>query len=266
MVPLDLGACSAARLKLASALAQRFEARLIGVAARQALPHQLYGKGAYISSQFVDQANSRADSELAQVAAQFHELTAHADGTEWRSAKLDPMTFLTQQARSADLVVVNQYREEGPDDWCSYIEAGELVLRLGRPVLIAPPGVETVAVRRIVVAWKDTREARRAVSDGLPFLKIADEVLVVALGDEADRKSAHDVQGYLAQHGIPSTLILRPAPTASVALEILNIAQQQDADLVIAGAHGHTRAREAIFGSVTRNLLHHIQICCLMSH
>lgn len=47
MVPLDPGGVGLTRLRLAVSLARRFEARLIGVAARQALPQHLYGRGAY---------------------------------------------------------------------------------------------------------------------------------------------------------------------------------------------------------------------------
>jgi len=266
LVPLDPGDVGMVRLRLAVSVARRFEAKLIGVAARQALPQHLYGRGAYIDSRFVDQALSRLDDELVQLAARFREYTSGLDGAEWRSAKTDPMTFLVQQARSADLVIVNRYREEDNEDWCSCIEPGELILRLGRPALIVPHSVEAVAARRIVVAWKDTREARRAVTDGLPFLKAAEEVLVVAFGDNADWAGARAVQAYLDQHGIASGTILRPAPTGSVASEILAVVQQEAADLIVAGAYGHTRFREVIFGSVTQTLLERTPVCCLMSH
>lgn len=266
MVPLDPGALGLTRLWLAAGLARRFEARLIGVAARQALPQHLYGRGAYIDSRFVDQAVFRLDDELAHLAARFREATAGLDGAEWRSAKVDPMSFVVQQARSADLVIVSRFQDEGNEDWCSCIAPGELVLRIGRPVLIIPHSVETVAARRIVVAWKDTREARRALSDGLPFLKAAENVFLVALGDEADWTGARAIQAYLAHHGIASSTILRPAPTGSVAAEILDVVQQEGADMIVAGAYGHTRVREVIFGSVTRTLLERTPVCCLMSH
>lgn len=266
MVPLDPGAVGLARLGLVVGLARRFEARLIGVAARQALPQHLYGRGAYIDSRFVDQAASRLGEELSQLEKRFREATANLDDAEWRSAKIDPMTFLIQQARSADLVIVSRFRDEGNEDWCSCIAPGELVLRLGRPVLIVPQTVEVVAARRVVVAWKDTREARRVVSDGLPFLKAAEGVLIVALGDDTDWAGAQAIQDYLAQHGVASTMILRPAPTGSVAAEILAVVQQEGADMIVAGAYGHTRVREVIFGSVTRTLLERTPVCCLMSH
>ena len=73
------------------------------------------------------------------------------------------------------------------------VAAGALLMEVGRPVLVAPPGIERLAAKRVVVAWKDTREARRAVHDALPFLTRADEVLVAVVGPDADREGAEDV-------------------------------------------------------------------------
>src|SRR4051794_41854404 len=57
------------------------------------------------------------------------------------------------------------------------------------------------SAQRVIVAWKDTREARRAVSDALPVLKAAEEVFVVAIGDETRRAGVEDVAAYLLRHG-----------------------------------------------------------------
>ena len=54
-------------------------------------------------------------------------------------------------------------------------------MRAGRPVLIVPPGAEFLRLNSVVIAWKDTREARRAVNDALPLLHKAREVIVVEL-------------------------------------------------------------------------------------
>ena len=57
-----------------------------------------------------------------------------------------------------------------------------------------------------MVAWKDTRECRRAVRDALPFLQQAKEVLLVEIGeDETEapaRKILADVADYLVRHGV----------------------------------------------------------------
>ncbi|WP_458439101.1 universal stress protein [Methylorubrum extorquens] len=175
------------------------------------------------------------------------------------------MTFLTQQARTADLVALSRYHDEGIEDWCAYIEPGEAILQIGRPVLIVPPGIEALAVRRIVVAWKDTRESRRTLTDAISFLKEADEVLLVEVADEDDG-SVRDVAQYLGRHGISCTPLRRSLSATSIAAQLLGIARVEGVDLVIAGAYGHSRMREMIFGSVTRSLLEQTPVCCLMSH
>ncbi|ACK85587.1 universal stress protein [Methylorubrum extorquens] len=265
IVPLDLGPRSFDRLHLACGLADRFDAHLIGVAAREALPRPIYGHGSYINQDAVDCAAARLDQELARVETEFRRVCGPRERVGWRAARLDPMTFLTQQARTADLVVLSRYLDEGIEDWCACIEPGEAILQLGRPVLIVPPGIKAVAARRIVVAWKDTREARRTLTDAMPFLKEADEVLLVEVTEEDDG-STRDVAMYLNRHGISCTPLRRSCSATGIAAQILGVARLEGADLVIAGAYGHSRMREMIFGSVTRSLLEQTSVCCLMSH
>lgn len=169
MVPLDLGSPSSDRLHLACDLTKRFDAYLIGIAAREALPRHIYGHGSYINQDTVDCAATRLDQELARVEAAFSRACSRHERVEWRAARLDPMSFLTQHARAADLVVLSRYHDEGAEDWCACIEPGEAILQLGRPVLVVPPGIKALVARRVVVAWKDTREARRTLTDAMPF-------------------------------------------------------------------------------------------------
>jgi nucleotide-binding universal stress UspA family protein len=266
MVPLDPGPYTITRLNLAQSLARRFKTRLTGIAAREALPMQLYGRGAYINEQIAAAAKDCLVEEMAQVETQFRRATSDFENARWHSAHADPFTFLVSQANAADLVVVNRYRDESVQDWCCRIDPGELILHLARPVLVAPPFVSEIALLRILIAWKDTREARRAVKDSLPFLKEADEVIIAAVGGEANSSGQRQVSEYLAQHGITHTRWVRPDPRGGIAAEILTVARQEAADLIIAGAYGHSRAREVIFGSVTRDLLKAAPVCCMMSH
>jgi nucleotide-binding universal stress UspA family protein len=148
----------------------------------------------------------------------------------------------------------------------SLVSPGDFLLTSGRPVLVAPPQVDTLSARCIVVGWKDTREARRAVRDSLPLLATADEVFVIAVGTETALESAQDVAAYLARHGIERTTTLKLEPAGSIAEEILNTAARVGADLVVSGAYGRSRLREWTFGGVTRELLGHAPVCCLLSH
>jgi hypothetical protein len=56
------------------------------------------------------------------------------------------------------------------------------VLRVGRPMLVVPPG--TLKTDRILIGWKDSREARRALQDSLPLLHEAKSVTVVEVCDD----------------------------------------------------------------------------------
>ncbi|AWN39707.1 universal stress protein [Methylobacterium durans] len=212
MVPLDPGPYTISRLNLAQSLAKRFKARLLGIAAREALTMQLYGRGAYINERVAITATDSLVEEMVQVETEFRRATSDFGRAHWRSAHADPFTFLVSQASSADLIVVNRYHEESLHDWCCRIDPGELILHLGRPVLVAPPFVNEIALQRIVIAWKDTREARRAVRDGLPFLKEAEEVIIATVGGEAGSDGQHQLNEYLAEHGITRIRQVRPAP------------------------------------------------------
>ena len=52
----------------------------------------------------------------------------------------------------------------------------------------------------------------------------------------------------------------------SGAAQLIEIAQEERADLVVTGACGHSRLGEWVFGDMTRELLSSSPICCLMSH
>jgi nucleotide-binding universal stress UspA family protein len=139
-------------------------------------------------------------------------------------------------------------------------------MEVGRPVLVAPPGFERLAAKRVVVAWKDTREARRAVHDALPFLVRAEQVHVAVAGHEARREGGADVAAYLASHGVSVATRLLHQPEIGAADEILRFARREDADLIVMGAYGHSRLREWVFGGATRDMLQGTSLCCLMSH
>jgi len=150
------------------------------------------------------------------------------------------------------------------------INVADLIMRAGRPVLVVPPNVNKLALDWALVAWKDTREARRAIADALPLLQSAGQVRIVEMVEEtadwaAARLRLADVVAWLGTHGV----------RAQAAPEITNpndpdqlgsIATEQGADLVVAGAYGHSRMREWVLGGVTCSLLQGQQRCSLVSH
>jgi nucleotide-binding universal stress UspA family protein len=133
-----------------------------------------------------------------------------------------------------------------------------------------PPTVERLSARRVVIAWKETRECRRAVRDALPFLQAAEQVLLLEVcergcEEEAETRLA-DVTSYLVRHRIAVGAKAYLHPRGSTAARLLGFADDEQADLLVAGGYGHSRLGEWIFGGVTRELLEKSQICCLLSH
>jgi len=263
MVPMDLRDEAKARAKLAIHLADRFAARLIGVAGQE-IKAPLYFEGidAGVAS-IMDIQAEQATKALALAQAVFRRTAGSRNQVEWRQALVSPTVHALQQARAADLIVAAQPRDNSSVDPMA-VDGGDLVMDAGRPVLFVPPHTEYLAAKRVVIGWKDSREARRAVWDSLPFLKSAEDVFVVSIESQAD--SVEDVKAYLGSHGVRAHVLNRPNPDGSAGGELIAVAKLEGADLIVAGAYGHSRAREWAFGGATRDLLLHSPLCCLMAH
>ncbi|MGY2049371.1 universal stress protein [Methylobacterium sp. JK268] len=264
MVSVDLGRAAADRVRLAADLADRFEAGLTGVAARRIATPAPVGDFAAVQEAY-DAARDALAADCARARDVFTGHAGAARRTEWRQAEAAPEAFLIRQARGADLVVVGRDpRQEGGGAMGA--APGTVLMEAGRPVLVVPPETARLAAARVVVAWKDTPEARRAVTAALPFVRRADQVFVVTAGSEARFEGAGEVADLLARHGAHVTAHLLDAPAREVAGEILRFARRQDADLVVMGAYGHSRLREWLLGGVTEDVLRACPLCCLMSH
>jgi nucleotide-binding universal stress UspA family protein len=264
MVPMDLQPDTENRARLATALADRFGARLIGIAAYPVAP-QLYFETAVPGIEgAVDLEQRHAAREIAKAEAVFRKVVGTRNRVEWRHAHTFPDDFVVEQARAADLIVASRSRARPDGLEPMSLDAGDLVLAAGRPVLFVPPGTEFLAAKHVVIAWKDTREARRAVADAMPFLKAAEDVSVVTF--DADDRGALDVSAYLSCHGIEAWLRSEDVAAHAVAEKLMRVAEVDAADLIVCGAYGHSRASEWVFGGVTRDLLTHSRLCCLMAH
>ncbi|SFT22878.1 universal stress protein [Methylobacterium sp. yr668] len=265
MVSVDLGPAAADRVQLAAGLAQQFGSKLTGVAARPVLGPMPVGDMLEVERVWALEERL-TDEQLAEAKALFEREAGQAPKTSWRSAPTDPLAFLGAQARTADLVVVGRQGPADGDAGPMAVSTGGLLMEVGRPVLVVPPGIEHLAVKRVVVAWKDTPEARRALHDALPFLRQTEQLCAVAVGPDAQHVGAEGAAEYLSGHGIKATTHLLRKPEIGPADEILRFAGREDADLIVMGAYGHSRLREWAFGGATREVLQSTPVCCLMSH
>jgi nucleotide-binding universal stress UspA family protein len=208
----------------------------------------------------VDQ--EQADARAAE--ARFREITNPLKGCEWSTDMRYPTDAVAEIAASADLVVVSS--RHGPLD--STVDAGALALMAGIPVLAVPPGHTHIRSKRILIGWKNTREARRAVTDAMPLLCAAEHVLVVGVQAD-DRQPISGLEGItqrLCRHGFSADhLAIRKAPD-DVAMDLIACAEEDVSDMIVTGAYGHSRLRELFFGGVTSGLLDNALLPVLFGH
>jgi nucleotide-binding universal stress UspA family protein len=267
MVHVGFDAATEARLRLATGLADRFESALIGIAA--CAPHPPFEPaGVAIVPLSIQDNLDELTNALDQQQHRFRSITANGSRrVEWRSALEPPTEFIVRESYTADLIIIGS--EHLPRDPFQSLDPGALVLRVGRPVLMVPNRLDGLRANRIAVAWKDTREARRALSDSLPFLHDAERVFLVEVcakhEAESVRYGLNDVMNYLTRHHITTTAAVA-LQAASVTDELLRVVRTENIDLLVAGAYGHSRLGEWVFGGVTRELLHKSPVCCLFSH
>jgi nucleotide-binding universal stress UspA family protein len=266
MVHVDLDRGSDARIRLAAGVADRFDATLIGLAG--CLPVPPFDRGDLA----VPQASAAAEQAAAHLAQRGEEFRAIVGPgrtrLDWRADLDDPGDLMVREARAADLLVIG--RDRTRDLSFGPLVPGRTILRAGRPVLAVPPGIQSLQAERVVIGWKDTREARRALQDALPFLHRAKWATLIEICDhgmeDEGQRHLEDVARYLKWHRVPVGPLLAVHTTDDVAHELIRSASDEDADLIVAGAYGHSRLGEWLFGGVTQELLASSPVCCLFAH
>jgi len=270
MVQLEVGQSNAGLLQIAGDLAERFHAGIIGIALCQPMPVS-FGGGVVAGGHY-DLFRDETVTDIQAAEAEFHAaLGPRIRDLEWRSL-VTPTSladYLADEARSADLVITKVQHEGALRVSSHHTVMGDLVMQLGRPILIVPPAASRLALQRAIVAWKDSRETRRAVLDALPVLKEAAHVTLVEIAVEEEQGAARarlgQVAGWLKRHGIVADWIAVPS-NGDDTTQLNSIVHRMSGDIVVAGAYGHTRLREWVFGGVTRDLLLCADWCSFIAH
>jgi nucleotide-binding universal stress UspA family protein len=265
MLHLELGIPNHDVLAVAARLAERFHASVTGICACQPLQiayGETYVSGDIIALDLKETQRETCAAEAEFRAAPFPRLTH----LEWMTIT-DAGSLadcVATQARATDLVITAS-GTGGALDRSRRLNIGELVLQAGRPVLIVPARTPLPQFERVLIGWKDSPAIRRAVVDALPFLELATHVTVAELTDDPSASGALDVVDWLARHGIAAEPLVQAAKGPD-AESLAAIARDIKADLLVAGAFGHNRLREWVWGGVTEDLLLNPEICCLVSH
>jgi nucleotide-binding universal stress UspA family protein len=219
----------------------------------------------------VAQEQQEIDDEIKTAESEFRSiLSSKVAHLEWRStsAYAPVLGYLAHEARAADLVLTGIAHGDMLDS-SRAVNTGDLVLRVGRPVLIVPIAARELRMEHVLVGWKDTRESRRAITDALPLLKQAARVTLGAVAAETDlgiaRSQLADVARWLGRHGVSAGQVATPS-IGDDANSLWALRQDLGTDLGVAGAYGHSRLREWVLGGVTKDLLLSKDRYSLLSH
>lgn len=260
---------SAPRLEAAASLARKCDALLIGLGAEMVQPVTFADPYGSWDAQVLTALREQVQQNLVHAEQAFNKHTAGLSA-EWRKVEDRPGPALARVARGADVIVAGG-GPLNPTDGYRTADSAELALASGRPVLVVPPKGGSLKASKIVVAWKDTRESRRAIADALPLMAAAEEVLVIEVCAPDVAKAdgefhVHEVAAGLKRHGVKARGKAVTAADADVVPTLHAEAKAIGADLIVAGCYGHSRLNEWFFGGVTRDLLADPRTFVLLSH
>ena len=258
------------RLAVATALARRHDAHLVGIAVKPRLQVPA-GTPVLLPQDVIDAYDARADEAAENARKSFDTALAAAglsERSEWHQVTGDTADTLALHGRSTDLIVIGQ-----PDPAKTASEEmldlpDNVLIAAGRPVLVVPyVKADGATGGRIVVAWNASREATRAVHDALPLLQAAEQVIVLSADPEhlGDLPGA-DIAQHLARHGVTVEASHTVSDKLDIGDVLLNQVSDLGADMLVMGAYGHSRLRETVLGGATRDVLRHMTVPTLLSH
>lgn len=239
---------------------------------RTQIGYSYVGSGAVMMQVALERAEAEAreleDAVKAALAGEVPELRA---ATEAAVAQLGALSdLMAQRARFADLVVLP--RPYGKDQGADAEALIEAALFDGQaPVLVLPEaGLASATPKRVVIAWNQGREALAAVRRALPLLRSAETVDITVIDPPSHGPERSDPGGMLCQmlvrHGVKAEVSVLAKTLPRVSDVLGRHVKDQNADLLVMGAYGHSRFREAILGGATRNMLEQAEVPVLMAH
>ena len=275
LVHLDQDRRADARIAYALQVARALDCHVVGAAPTGMLPAtsevsteaavslEEYAEAAWNAlRQRAEAARARFDSACKSAGLRSCESIAEHD---------DKARSLVRLSHCSDVVVLSQADPQEPDFPLARHLVADVVLRSARPTLLLPfAGTFASVATRVIVAWDDSREAARAVSDALPLLRLAQRVRIVTW-----KESTHDntvwqerqraLRQWLLWQGVTADSEVARSETR-LAEDMLSRAADFEADLFVMGAYGHPRWSERVLGGATQGMLSSMTMPVLMSH
>ncbi len=191
------------------------------------------------------------------------------EGVSWDyvQSTADPAQAIIGHSTLCDLVVMSHPVGNKPKGLANAL-VSDVVMAASTPVLLVPENAKAFdASGKAMVAWNGSIEAGHALRAALPLLSCASGVHIVSVSEGGDQAfPSVAASEYLSRHGISSELHEHRATAGGVGRTLIEAASQLGAQYLVMGAYGHSRAREYLFGGVTRDLLNDSPIALLLAH
>lgn len=167
------------------------------------------------------------------------------------------------RAKVSDVTVLPSVTAQTDKFW--ELARDSALFHSGRPVLVVPKEAEGPIGETVVIAWKDSVEAVRAVAAARPFLAKAKQVRLASVAEPGLDETAAAMAEYLRKAGLHVELAPLVAESREAG-EVLLEAAKGNGTLLVMGAYGRWRWREWVFGGATHYVLRHAAIPVLMTH
>lgn len=274
LVLLDKGPTCRLRLQMAIRLARDLEGHLVGLAPTGVIDIPTVSGALPPLSDAAALAWDVLRDQAEDAAQRFRDECRIAGVKSFEAVvdEQDRAASIIGHAHCSDLVIVSQAHPAVPTQRQEQALVEQVVLHCARPTLVIPRSPRfSHTGTKVLVAWDDSRQAARAVSDALPLLQVAGDVQLVCWGEPGGlsgdmlRVRAEAAQQWLKRHAIRADVqVLDRQP--DIAEAMLARATLMAADLIVMGAYGHARWTERMLGGATRGVLESMTVPVLMSH
>jgi nucleotide-binding universal stress UspA family protein len=272
LVRLDGTSGDEFRLAASESLAKLFDAHTIGlflnVLPEPALPEA--GVGVEYWTRLLDQARERGKTMEVEFATRLRGMARSAECRRFDVYAHEQARVTARECRTADVFV--GLRLSDTDKTVELHDVVEDVLfESGRHLfLVADQKPFEHGFENAIIAWNRSREAARAVAEALPYLTKSRAVTVVEIeqgvSPEMPAKRGDELVRYLHHHGISASIKVANEHGLDTSSALLEVIGEQNADLVVMGAYGHSRLREWLLGGVTYKLLRKSPVSLVIAH
>ena len=283
LVPLDGGEAGqtalAAAYRVATTHSAHIEVFHVQADSKEAVPLLGEGMSGAMIEEMIDLADRDASERSRAAKRIYDEFRAANDipvvdegpapegaSISWRQEVGREDEVVAYRGRRTDLIVVGRPPAEVDRPVMMTLHAA--IFETTKPVLLAPPAVPEALGKKIAIAWNGSMQAARAVSNAIPFLTQADEVVIAAVATEktAERLRGRELASHLAWHGVNVRRQEVVQDGQTVGQAILQMCAGESIDLLVTGAYTHSRMIQIILGGVTRHVIENAEIPVVMSH